>query len=76
MDTWTKCVPIRLNDLYEGMELGACLDIVTELNNGCDLEAAKKIIYDQGHSGMSYGLACSMVRSFCDRGQEFVDYVK
>jgi len=74
--TWAKCVPIRLGDLYHGMELGATLEIVKELNNGGDMDAAKKIIENQGHSGMSFGLVCSMVRSFCDRGKEFVDFVK
>jgi hypothetical protein len=73
---WKKCVPIRLSDLYNGMELGCCLDIVKELNKNCDLEKAKKIIEKQGHSGMSFSLVCSMVRSFCNRGKEFVEYVK
>ena len=73
---WIKCVPIRLGDLYRGMELKCCLDIVKELNNGCKLKTAKKIIDGQGHSGMSFGLVCSMVRSFCDRGEEFVNHVR
>jgi hypothetical protein len=75
-ETWAKCVPIRLDDLYQGMELGATLDIVKELNAGCELQKAKTIIEAQGHSGMSFGLVCSMVKSFCDRGQEFVSYVR
>jgi len=75
-ETWAKCVPIRLGDLYEGMELGATLDIVKELNAGCELETAKEIIEGQGHSGMSFGLVCSMVKSFCDRGNEFVNHVR
>ena len=75
-ETWAKCVPIRLSDLYEGMELGATLDIVKELNAGCELEAAKAIIEEQGHSGMSFGLVCSMVKSFCDRGAEFASYAR
>ena len=75
-ETWAKCVPIRLSDLYEGMELGATLDIVKELNAGCELEAAKAIIERQGHSGMSFGLVCSMVKSFCDRGYEFASYAR
>jgi len=75
-ETWVKCVPIRLNDLYEGMELGATLEIVKELNAGCELEVAKGIIEEQRHSGMSFGLVCSMVKSFCDRGSEFVNFVK
>ena len=75
-DSWRKCVSIRLNDLYRGMELRCCLDIVKELNNGCTLESAKKMIEMQGHSGMSFGLVCSMVESFCDRGSEFVGYAR
>lgn len=75
-ETWGECVPIRLGDLYRGMELGATLEIVKELNTGCELETAKTIIEGQGHSGMSFGLVCSMVKSFCDRGEEFVNYVR
>ena len=69
-------MPIRLDDLYQGMELKCCLDIVSELNKGCSLDEAKTIIEGQGHSGMSFGLVCSMVKSFCDRGQEFVSYAR
>lgn len=75
-ENWAKCVPIRLGDLYQGMELEMCLDIVIELNNGCTLEKAKEIIESQGHSGMSFGLVCSMVKSFCDRGVEFSSYAR
>lgn len=74
-DYWAKIVPIRLNDLYQGMELGCCLDIVKILNDGGTLEEAKEEINKQGHSGMSFGLVCSMVREFCKRGEEFVKYV-
>jgi hypothetical protein len=73
---WNKIVPIRLRDLYNGFELGACLDIVEKLNEGCELEVAKGIIEEQGHSGMSFSLVCSMVKSFCDRGVEFVNFVR
>ena len=73
---WEECVPIRLDDLYFGEELGACLDIVEPLNKGCTLEKANAIIKSQGHSGMSFALACSMVRSFCKRGDDFVKYVR
>lgn len=76
LETWNKCVPIRLGDLYRGMELGATLDIVKELNAGCELQKAKEIIDGQGHSGMSFGLVCSMVKSFCYRGAEFVSYAR
>ena len=75
-ETWAKCVPIRLDDLYEGMELKSTLDIVKKLNAGCELKTAKEIIEGQGHSGMSFGLVCSMVKSFCDRGAEFASYAR
>lgn len=75
-DEWAECVPIRLDDLYRGMELGCTLDIVKELNAGCDFDKAKKIIENQGHSGMSFSLVCSMVKSFCNRGAEFVSYIR
>lgn len=72
---WADCVPIRLGDLYRGMELGCCLDIVKILNDGGTLEAAKAEIEKQGHSGMSFGLVCAMVNTFADRGKEFAEYV-
>lgn len=75
-EKWAKCVPIRLDDLYQGMELGNCLEIVDQLNKGYSFDTVKPIIGKQGHSGMSFGLVCSMVKSFCDRGDEFVAYVR
>lgn len=74
-DYWDEIVPVRLRDLYHGMELGNCLDIIEILNNDGSLEDAKKEMYSQVHSGMSWGLVKSMVASFSDRGKEFFDYV-
>ena len=74
-DYWAEIVPIRLGDLYQGMELGCCLDIVKILNDGGTLEEAKEKINSQGHSGMSFGLVCTMVREFCERGEEFAQYI-
>lgn len=75
-ELWAKCVPVRLSDLYRGMELGNCLEIVEQLNKGESLENVKPLIENQGHSGMSFGLVCSMVKSFCNRGNEFVSFVR
>lgn len=75
-ELWTKIVPIRLGDLYRGMELGNCLEIVEQLNKGAELKEVKPLIENQGHSGMSFGLVCSMVRKFADRGNEFVEYAR
>lgn len=74
-DIWVKIVPFRLRDMYRGMELGACLDIVDKLNKGWCLDEIKKIIEGQGHSGMSFGLVCAMVSELCDRGEVFAKYV-
>ena len=76
LELWNKCVPIRLGDLYQGMELGNCLEIVEQLNNGKTFQEVKPLINNQGHSGMSFGLVCSMIKSFCDRGEEFVKFVR
>ena len=72
-EKWDRCVPIRLDDLYHGMELGCCLEIVQALNEGCELSHAIKIMEDQNHSGMSWGLVRAMVNTFCDRGAEFAE---
>ena len=71
-ELWDKCVPIRLGDLYQGMELGNCLEIVEILKNG-NFEEAKIAMNNQGHSGMSWGLVKSMVQAFSDKGEEFVE---
>ena len=73
---WTKITPIRLGDLYQGMQLGNCLEIVEQLNKGETLENVKPLIENQGHSGMSFSLVCSMVKEFADRGAEFVEYAR
>lgn len=73
---WDRIVPVRLNDLYQGMELSCCLDIIKILNNGGTFNEAKEEIERQNHSGMSFGLVCTMVKEFCDRGEEFVKFVR
>lgn len=72
---WDDILPIRLGDLYKGMELPMCLDIIKALNEGCSLEVAKKIIDKQGHSYMSYWLVVNMVYELCERGLDFKQYV-
>lgn len=69
---WDKCVPIRLNDLYRGMELGQCLDIIKTVKEK-SIQDGIEIMKNQGHSGMSWGLIKSMIREFCDCGNEFLE---
>lgn len=72
---WDECVPIRLNDLYEGMELGCTLDIIKQLNDNSPFDKIKIMLDNQGHSGMSYSLVCYMVKCFHNKGKEFIDYI-
>lgn len=72
---WDKIVPIRLNDLYEGLELKCCLEIVQALNQGCTMREARDIFDKQGHSGMSASLVSCMLKEFSPRGEEFFMYL-
>ena len=81
LELWDKCVPIRLGDLYHGMELDATLEISKIMGDETiDFEARMKNAYDlfqkQGHSGMSAGLVMSMLREFCPNGNEIADAIK
>lgn len=71
-DYWAKIVPIRLKDLYQGMELGNTLDLIKLLQEN-RYEEANNLMHEQGHSGMSYSLVKQMVIEFDSRGQYFVD---
>jgi len=74
---WDECVPIRLDDLYQGMELNCCLDIVKILNekDGSKFTEAHAVLKQQNHSGTSYCLLKSMVISFCDDGKQFYEMI-
>ena len=77
LDYWAKIVPIRLGDLYEGMELQATLDIIISLGeNKDDFESAKKVLDSQGHSGHSYALIISMLSEFSPNGEKLVEWLK
>lgn len=74
---WDEIVPIRLGDLYRGMELESALRLIEMLDiNHCALEEASEEFSNQGHSGMSAGLMFAMMKEFCNRGQEFIDYIE
>lgn len=77
---WDKIVPIRLGDLYEGMELGCTLDLCRIMRDESisydrRLRKAYKAFMDQGHSGMSAGLVAHMLRTFCPDGNDLADAV-
>ena len=64
---WDYCVPIRLGDLYRGMELDCFKEIFEAYRAGKTAEEIKEIFYNQGHSGMSARLECSIVATFLDK---------
>ena len=78
LDQWYAIVPIRLRDIYHGMELDATLEIIKELNKATDsnnhFAEAKSIFNGQDHSGLSYDLVCAMLNMFAPNGVEFVKY--
>lgn len=81
-DEWDRIVPIRLEDLYHGMELDCWLELISELNNaeadnkiGC-FETCRDLFYKQGHSGMSASLVFSGLKHFHPLGEELVKYIE
>lgn len=73
-DKWSECVPIRLKDLYRGMELKCTIDIIESLNENNYVQA-KERLDAQGHSGMSYSLVKCMVKDFCYKGEDFYRWI-
>lgn len=81
LELWDRIVPIRLGDLYHGMELNCWLDLITELNDeskekSARLETCKEMFIRQGHSGMSAGLVFSGLKEFHPLGDELVKYIR
>lgn len=77
---WNKIVPIRLNDLYHGMELDCWLELIAELNKDIPKEdkfqKCKEMFDKQGHSGMSANLVFSGLEQFHELGKELVKYIQ
>lgn len=77
---WDKIVPIRLGDLYHGMELDCTLDLCKIMRDESisydkRIRKAYRTFMNQGHSGMSASLVASMLRAFCPNGDELADAV-
>lgn len=80
LEFWDKCVPIRLNDLYQGMELGCTLSIIRVMKDESisldeRLVKAHRVFDSQGHSGMSASLMFSMLCKFCPDGEKLVEHL-
>lgn len=79
LEFWDKIVPIRLNDLYRGMELQCLLDIITILNDENKTKEDRfnncyELFYKQGHSGTSGIIVLSGLKQLHPLGYEFVNY--
>lgn len=81
LEYWDKIVPIRLNDLYRGMELKSTLDLIRIMRNE-DLSLKDRLtrckteFENQGHSGMSAGLMFGMLTRFCPNGRMLVQMLR
>ena len=78
LEYWDKIVPIRLGDLYHGMELQNVLDCCKIMRDeslvyAARLEKAYDVFMAEGHSGMSASLTMAMLRRFCPHGNELAD---
>lgn len=80
LELWDKIVPIRLGDLYQGMELDEWLKMIKVLNEDLPKEErfsqAKEIFDSAGHSVMSGGLVLSGLREFHPDGNECAEYIR
>ena len=81
LELWNEIVPIRLNDLYHGMELDCWLELVAVLNDTSKkelerFEICRSLFTRQGHSGMSAGLVFNGLKCFHPLGEALVSYIK
>ena len=79
LEFWDNIVPIRLNDVYQGIELQCLLDIITILNDENKTKEDRfnncyELFYKQGHSGASGMIVLSGLKRLHPLGYEFVDY--
>ena len=78
---WDEVVPIRLGDIYHGMELDQVLTISrimgdTETDFYTRLRKSYKIFNDVGHSGRSANITIAMLRKFCPYGDNIADAIE
>jgi len=81
LEYWDEIVPIRLDDLYHGMELDQVLTISrimgdSETDFYTRLRKAYRVFNDKGHSGTSANITISMLRKFCPHGDSIADAIE
>lgn len=80
LDYWDKIVPIRLNDLYQGMELGETLKYCKMMRDESmpledRLVKARQDFINSGHSGMSRSLMLKMIYTFVPDGDTLREFI-
>lgn len=80
LEYWDKIVPIRLNDLYHGMELDCWLTFIEILNDTSieeseRFERCQSLFFKQNHSGMSGSLVLKGLRYFHPLGEKVAEYI-
>lgn len=75
MELWKRAVAIRLNDLYRGMDLKNALELAKPISEN-NFDKAEKLFREQGHSGMSHSVVCSILETFMPNGGVFVKHMK
>jgi len=80
LEEWNRIVPIRLGDIYQGMEIVQTLDICKimrdeETDYDTRLHKAYDLFMESGHSGMSASLTAAMIKHFCPYGEDVADAV-
>lgn len=73
---WAKYVEQSFGGLYEGLTAEAALDIMEKIASGASQEEVDKLVYDQNHSGASYGLVRSVVKEFYGQDFEEIQSIK
>ncbi len=80
LELWDKVVPVRLGDLYHGMELDCWLDLISILNDESKskddrFKECLRLFIKQGHSGTSAWFVRSGLCRFHNLGRELADYI-
>lgn len=78
LEYWDEIVPIRLGDIYHGMELQQVLDCCKIMRDeslvySARMEKAYDVFMAAGHSGMSANLTMAMLARFCPHGAELAE---
>ena len=68
---WEECVYKRIDDIYNGKDIEAALEIMKKLDQGYEIDEIKEIIKNQNHSGASESIVRNIILNFSKRGPEF-----